>query len=103
MRPQFSNSNLACVAPAELPHHLLGRFAAPNRSRPKDATKSPPADDAWRCEPIVNDSLNPRGHWYGSNVTSFSYEINDGPAILATLKMINHEFSQFATPQATTQ
>jgi hypothetical protein len=36
-------------------------------------------------------------------VTGFSYQINDGPVILATLEVINREFSQFATPQATTQ
>jgi hypothetical protein len=36
-------------------------------------------------------------------VTAFSYQINDGPVILATLEVINREFSQFATPQATTQ
>jgi len=59
-------------------------------------------DDARGCEPIVNSSLNPRGHWYGSNVTGFSYQINDGPVILATLEVVNREFSQFATPQATT-
>jgi hypothetical protein len=36
-------------------------------------------------------------------VTAFSYQINDGPVILATLEVINREFSQLATPQATTQ
>jgi hypothetical protein len=36
-------------------------------------------------------------------VTAFSYQINDGPVILAALEVINREFSQFATPQATTQ
>jgi hypothetical protein len=36
-------------------------------------------------------------------VTAFSYQINDGPMILATLEVINREFSQFATPQTTTQ
>jgi hypothetical protein len=35
-------------------------------------------------------------------VTGFSYQINDDPVILATLEVINREFSQFATPQATT-
>ena len=60
-------------------------------------------DDIRSCEPIVNGSLNPRGHRYGSNVTGFTYEINDGPVILATLEVINREFSQFAAPQATTQ
>jgi hypothetical protein len=36
-------------------------------------------------------------------VTSFSYQIDDGPVILATLEVVNREFRQFATPQATTQ
>jgi len=36
-------------------------------------------------------------------VTAFSYQINDGPVILAMLEVINREFSQFAMPQATTQ
>jgi len=36
-------------------------------------------------------------------MTTFAYQIHDGPAILATLEVINREFSQFATPQATTQ
>jgi hypothetical protein len=36
-------------------------------------------------------------------VTAFSYQTSDGPVILATLEVINREFSQFATPQATTQ
>jgi hypothetical protein len=31
-------------------------------------------------------------------VTAFSYQINGGPVILATLKVINREFGQFATP-----
>jgi hypothetical protein len=35
-------------------------------------------------------------------VTAFSYQINNGPVILATLEVINGEFRQFATPQATT-
>jgi hypothetical protein len=30
-------------------------------------------------------------------VTAFAYQINDGPMILATLEVINREFSQFAT------
>jgi hypothetical protein len=36
-------------------------------------------------------------------VAAFSYQTSDGPVILATLELINREFSQFATPQATTQ
>jgi hypothetical protein len=56
-------------------------------------------DDARGCEPVVTGSLNPRGHRYGSNVSGFSYQINDGPVIVASLALINREFSQFATPQ----
>jgi len=36
-------------------------------------------------------------------VTAFSYQINDGPMILATLKVVNREFSQFAPPQTATE
>jgi hypothetical protein len=36
-------------------------------------------------------------------MTTFPYQINDGPVILPTLEVINREFSQFATPQAATQ
>jgi hypothetical protein len=40
---------------------------------------------------------------HGSNVTGFTYQIDDGPVILATLEVVNGEFSQFAPPQATTE
>jgi hypothetical protein len=36
-------------------------------------------------------------------VTALSYQVDDGPMILATLEVIYREFSQFAPPQATTQ
>src|SRR5260221_6993831 len=44
MRRKFCNSNLACVLLDDMPYHLFGHFGAPNRSRPTDATKQPPAD-----------------------------------------------------------
>jgi hypothetical protein len=103
MRREFYDSNLACVPLDDMPHHLFGHFGAPNRSRPADATKYPTVGNSRRCEPIVDGSLNPSGHWYGSNVTGFTYQIDDGPVILATLEVVNGEFSQFAPPQATTQ
>jgi hypothetical protein len=59
--------------------------------------------DVGGSQPIVNGPLNPRWHRNRSNVTAFSYEINDGPVILATLEVINREFRQFATPQTATQ
>ena len=103
MRREFYDSHPACVLLYDMPDHLFGHFCAPNRSRPTDAPKYPPVGDARCGEPIVNGPLNPRGHGYRSNVTAFSYQINDGPVILATLEVINGEFRQFATPQATTQ
>jgi hypothetical protein len=36
-------------------------------------------------------------------VTTFPYQINDGPVMLAALEVINREFNQFETPQVTTQ
>jgi hypothetical protein len=36
-------------------------------------------------------------------VTGFTYQIDDGPVILATLEVVNGEFSQFAPPQATAE
>jgi hypothetical protein len=35
-------------------------------------------------------------------VTAFSNQIGDGPVILATLDVINRDFSQLAPPPATT-
>ena len=33
---------------------------------------------------MVDGSFNPSRHWYGSNVTGFTYRIDDGPVILGT-------------------
>ena len=75
-----------------MPHHLLGYFGAPYRSRPANATKEPPVRDTRRGQPIVNGPFNPGGDRNRSNVTGFANQIDDGPMILSALEMINGEF-----------
>jgi hypothetical protein len=53
-------------------------------------------------QPIIKSSLDPRWHRYSSNVTSFSYQIDDGPVILATLEMLYSQLRELPPSQPTT-
>jgi hypothetical protein len=40
---------------------------------------------------VVEQPDSPRGHRYSPNVSCFAYQIDYGPMVLATLKMINRQ------------
>jgi hypothetical protein len=54
-------------------------------------------------EPIIKESLYPFGNWHSSNVPTLPDQIDDGPMVLSTLKVIEGKVRQLATSQTTTQ
>src|ERR1700730_2915403 len=86
-----------------MPNHFLSHFRAPCRSFPADTTEQPSMRNVGCPQPIVDRLFHPRGHRYRPNMPCFAYQIDYGPMVLGTLKIITRPLRSFPPPQTATQ
>ncbi len=71
-----------------MPDHFLCHSIAPYGSRATDAAKQFTRINSGCRKPSVQKLLHPFGNGNGSNVPTFSDEIDDRPRIFAPLKVV---------------
>ena len=83
-----------------VPDYALRYAVTPMFACSADASKQPPGRNFGSGHPHVDGRFDPVGHRYGSNVSAFADEIDDGPMFLALLQMRELQIGQFAAPES---
>ena len=87
MRCEFGDADFLGELLHHVPYNLLAYAIPPRFPRCAHAPEQFPGLNTRRPEPYIQLSTDPIGHGDGSNVAALAYQIHDGPALLALLKM----------------
>src|SRR5579863_6074876 len=86
-----------------MPDHFLCHAVAPCLSRPADAAKQFARRNLSRAKPFVQEFFHPVGNGNCPNVASLADEIDDCPAVLTTLEMVESEVGKLSTSETATE
>jgi hypothetical protein len=100
---QLRQAKLRRVVFDDVPHDSVCYEIAPGLPSSTNTPKEPSAGYASRRKPIVDRLLHPIGNRDGSNVPTFSCQVNYGPMVFPALEIIHLQFGQFASAQSTGQ
>jgi hypothetical protein len=92
VRRELGDAQLCRVLLDNVPDRFLCDAVTPSLARLADASKYPPRSDAGRTRPFINDLLYPVGNWNGPNMSTFPYQIYNGPMLIAPLQVSEIEF-----------
>src|SRR5215467_3276683 len=96
VRCEFRDSEFCRMFFNNVPHNLFSYFLSPCGSISTDTSEELTNCDPCSCRPSVNRLLYPVRHRHGTDVPSFTDEVNNGPMFLPTLKVIEGQINKLA-------
>jgi hypothetical protein len=86
-----------------VPDRLFRDAVPPEFTRPADTSEQRTAFDAGCRQPCIECIFYPIRYRNSSYMPSLAYKIHDGPALLATLQALQHQFRELAAAQPATK
>ena len=86
-----------------MPDHLFGDLCTPHCAFPINASKNPTVFNSGHAQPVVNDSFHPIRHWDRADMTALSNQVNNGPMVFPTLKMVHRKVNEFFSAKSTAE
>jgi hypothetical protein len=99
----FQQAKLFCIFLHNMPDDFFWYSFIPGRSSSANTAKYSSACDFSRNHPVVPDFFDPIRNRNSLDVASFPNQIDDGPVILAALKMIDGQFDKLTAAAAASQ
>jgi hypothetical protein len=103
MRSQLLDADPSCELFDNAPYDLFCDTCAPDWTRFVYAPEYPSGADVRHRSPNIQGRFDPIWNWNGSNMTTLSNQVNNGPVILSLLKMVDTEVDEFGSAQSATQ
>ena len=85
---QLTQPELCGVVFNNVPDHSVGHEIAPGLASSTNTSKKPPATYAGCTGPLLNRPRHPIRNRHGSNVPTFSGQVDYGPVILSPLNVV---------------